>query len=68
MNLPPDDQLAFFGDEDGDELHLIFDFTVIQAMYLALARGDATPLRPAGALPEIPDDASGPTSCATTTS
>ena len=57
VNLPPDQQRAFFGDEDGDELHMVLSFTVNQAMYLALARGDATPLRSAlESLPEIPAD------------
>jgi maltose alpha-D-glucosyltransferase/alpha-amylase len=57
VNLPPDQQRAFFGDEDGDELHMVLSFVINQAMYLALARGDATPLREAlGALPEIPGD------------
>jgi maltose alpha-D-glucosyltransferase/alpha-amylase len=57
VNLPPDQQRAFFGDEDGDELHMVLSFTVNQAMYLALARGDATPLRVAlQSLPEIPED------------
>ena len=57
VNLPPDQQRAFFGDEDGDELHMVLSFTVNQAMYLALARGDATPLRAAlESLPQIPED------------
>jgi trehalose synthase len=57
VNLPPNQQRAFFGDEDGDELHMVLSFTVNQAMYLALARGDATPLRAAlESLPEIPAD------------
>jgi maltose alpha-D-glucosyltransferase/alpha-amylase len=57
VNLPPEQQRAFFGDEDGDELHMVISFTVNQAMFLALARGDARPLRDAlGALPEIPAD------------
>ena len=57
VNLPPDQQRAFFGDEDGDELHMVLSFTINQAMYLALARGDATPLRSAlEALPAIPSD------------
>jgi maltose alpha-D-glucosyltransferase/alpha-amylase len=57
VNLPPSQQRAFFGDEDGDELHMILSFVINQAMYLALARGDATPLREAlGSLPEIPED------------
>jgi trehalose synthase len=57
VNLAPDQQRAFFGDEDGDELHMVLNFTVNQAIYLALARGDATPLRTAlESLPEIPED------------
>ncbi|HLT17438.1 MAG TPA: trehalose synthase, partial [Acidimicrobiales bacterium] len=54
-NLPPAQAHRFFGDEDGDELHLLFDFTSMQRMYLSLARGDARPL--AAALekrPEVP--------------
>jgi trehalose synthase len=57
VNLPPDQQRQFFGDEDGDELQLIFSFTVNQAMYLALAREEAAPLaRALDALPPIPED------------
>jgi maltose alpha-D-glucosyltransferase/alpha-amylase len=57
VNLPPEQQRQFFGDEDGDELQLIFSFTVNQAMFLALARQDATPLAQAlRALPAIPED------------
>src|SRR4051812_1155805 len=58
VNLAPDQQRVFFGDEDGDELHMVLSFTVNQAMYLAFARGEAAPLEAAlGALPEIPADA-----------
>src|SRR4051794_19304977 len=57
VNLAPDQQRAFFGDEDGDELHMVLSFTVNQAMYLAFARGEAAPLAGAlRALPEIPSD------------
>jgi trehalose synthase len=57
VNLAPEQQREFFGDEGGDELQLIFSFTVNQAMYLALAREDAAPLaRALEALPPIPDD------------
>jgi trehalose synthase len=57
VNLPPAEQRTFFGDEDGDELHMVLNFVVNQAMYLALARGDATPVRDAlKSLPEIPKD------------
>ena len=41
VNLAPEEQRKFFGDEDGDELQLVFSFTVNQAMYLAFAREDA---------------------------
>ena len=44
VNLPADEQRRFFGDEDGDELHLLFDFLGMQATCLALAREDARPL------------------------
>jgi maltose alpha-D-glucosyltransferase/alpha-amylase len=47
VNLPADDQRAYFGDEDGDELHLLFDFLLMQATHLALARCDAEPIRKA---------------------
>ncbi|HEX5782279.1 MAG TPA: alpha-amylase family protein [Solirubrobacteraceae bacterium] len=57
VNLKPADQRAFFGDEDGDELHMVLSFTVNQAMYLAFAREQAEPLvRALEALPEIPPD------------
>jgi trehalose synthase len=57
VNLPPDQQREFFGDEDGDELQLVFSFTVNQAMYLALARQEAAPLaRALEGLPPIPED------------
>ena len=56
VNLPPEDLVEFFG--DGDELELLFDFPLMQAMYLALARCDAGPLRGAlEARPEVPEDA-----------
>jgi trehalose synthase len=56
VNLPPEDLVEFFGDDD--ELELLFDFPLMQAMYLALARGDAGPLRGAlEARPAIPEDA-----------
>ncbi|KJE20008.1 glycosidase [Frankia torreyi] len=44
VNLPYDDTRRFFGDEDGDELTMCFDFPGMQRLYLALARHDATPL------------------------
>jgi trehalose synthase len=57
VNLAPEEQRKFFGDEDGDELQLVFSFTVNQAMFLAFAREDAAPLtRALEALPPIPED------------
>jgi maltose alpha-D-glucosyltransferase/alpha-amylase len=57
VNLAPEEQRRFFGDEDGDELQLVFSFTVNQAMFLAFAREDAAPLaRALEALPPIPED------------
>ncbi len=44
VNLPAEEQRRFFGDEDGDELHMLFDFLGMQAAWLALARSDAAPL------------------------
>ena len=57
VNLAPEQQRQFFGDEDGDELQLVLSFTVNQAMFLSLAREEAAPLaRALEALPEIPHD------------
>ena len=59
VNLPAADQRAFLGDEDGDELHMIFDFLGNQALYLSLARGDAEPLRETlRQAPALPDASS----------
>ena len=44
VNLPRDAAAAdFFGDQ-GDEVQLLFNFPVMETMYLALARQDARPL------------------------
>ena len=57
VNLEYPQAREFFGDEDGDELHMLFDFVGMQAMYLSLARGDAERLRLAlREAPEIPSD------------
>lgn len=57
VNLDPPQQREFFGDEGGDELHMLFNFTGNQRLYLALAREDAQPLEQAlVALPDIPED------------
>ncbi len=44
VNLPHKEQKKFFGDEDGDELTMMFDFIGMQNLYLSLARQDARPL------------------------
>jgi len=57
VNLPPEDQRTFFGDEDGDEMHMLFNFVLNQGLYLSLARGEAAPLENAlRALPPLPPD------------
>lgn len=57
VNLPPDDAVKYFGNGGGDELHLVFGFSVMQATYLALARRDARPLRHAlRRVPRAPED------------
>jgi maltose alpha-D-glucosyltransferase/alpha-amylase len=57
VNLPPKQQREFFGDEGGDELNLVFNFSVMQRIYLALARGEAAPVEEALAdLPPVPFD------------
>src|SRR4051795_2827600 len=52
VNLDAAQRRKFFGDEDGDELHMVLDFLGNQALFLALARGEAAPL--AGALQAMP--------------
>jgi trehalose synthase len=57
VNLPPKDLVGFFGDEDGDELHLLLNFPVMQAMYLSLARRHPAPVASAmEAMPAKPVD------------
>jgi len=57
VNLEPKDQRTFFGDEDGDELHMLLNLVLNQALYLALARGEAAPLENAlRELPQLPPD------------
>lgn len=57
VNVPYEQQLEFFGGDEGDELTLQFDFITMQNMYLALARQDAGPLAQALlSRPEIPPE------------
>nr|NLD40318.1 trehalose synthase [Actinomycetales bacterium] len=44
VNVPHEEQFLFFGGEAGDELHMMFDFVVMQATWLAFARQDPAPL------------------------
>ena len=43
-NEPVDKLSLFFGDQAGDQMHMLFDFIGNQALYLALVRGDARPI------------------------
>jgi maltose alpha-D-glucosyltransferase/alpha-amylase len=43
-NEPADKLPLYFGDEAGDQMHVLFDFIGNQALYLSLVRGDARPL------------------------
>jgi maltose alpha-D-glucosyltransferase/alpha-amylase len=42
-NVLPDQDLAYFGDED-DRMHMLFNFIVNQTLFYALASGDVRPL------------------------
>ncbi|NED94498.1 trehalose synthase [Phytoactinopolyspora alkaliphila] len=44
VGMPYEDQMAYFGDGEGDELTMQFDFTIAQRLFLSLARQDARPL------------------------
>ncbi len=44
VNVTYDEKVKFFGGEEGDELTMMFDFELMQRMYLALARGEAKPM------------------------
>ena len=67
VNLPAKPLRDFFGDQ-GDELQLLFNFPVMERMYLSLARQDAGPLSKAIEATEQSKTASSRTSCGTTTS
>jgi len=44
VNLEPEQLIDFFGGEDADEVQLLFNFPLMQAIWLSLARQDAEPL------------------------
>jgi trehalose synthase len=55
-NLPPADMRRFFGDEDGDEMHMLFNFLANQNLFLSLVRQQAAPLAETlGELPPVPE-------------
>jgi trehalose synthase len=57
VNLPAKPLREFFGKGNGDELQMLFDFPLMQAMYLGLARSDARPIRRVlTRRPPIPDE------------
>jgi len=57
VNLEPEEVRRFFGDEDGDELHMCLNFNLNQWMALGLVREDAAPLiHGLRALPSLPAD------------
>jgi trehalose synthase len=59
VNLAAEDVRRFLGGDRADELHMAFDFLGNQALYLALARGEAAPLaRALRDMPELPHTAS----------
>ena len=58
VNLPYEEQVAYFGSDDGLELTMQFDFVGMQAIYLSLVRGDPGPLVTAlEARPALPVEA-----------
>ncbi len=44
VNLPPEQLIDFFGGEDADEVQLLFNFPLMEAIWLSLARQDAEPV------------------------
>jgi maltose alpha-D-glucosyltransferase/alpha-amylase len=57
VNVAPDQLAPFFGDEDGDELQMLFNFPGMQGLYLGLARKDAQPFVAALlSLPQAPPE------------
>jgi len=42
-NILPEDDMKYFGD-DGDRMHMVFNFQVNQTLFYALAAGDTRPL------------------------
>jgi trehalose synthase len=56
-NVEPDEERRYLGGDEGDALNMLFNFVVMQAIYLSLARGSAEPIEEAlRRLPKIPKD------------
>ena len=54
-NLKPAEMKPYFGDGDGDEMHLLLNFYLCNHLFLAVATGEAEPVgRAWNELPEIP--------------
>ena len=57
VNTAMKDLSSYFGDADGDALHMEFAFLLNQSLWLSLARGQAEPLEQIiGSLPVVPHD------------
>jgi maltose alpha-D-glucosyltransferase/alpha-amylase len=57
VNLEPEGVRRFYGDEDGDELHMCLNFNLNQAMALSIVREDAGGLiHSLRGLPRLPED------------
>jgi trehalose synthase len=57
VNLPHPDLHDFFGEARGDELQMLFNFPLMQQIYLGLARQDAEPIAEAiRETPHLSDD------------
>src|SRR5215210_2614036 len=57
VNASLQELASYFGDEDGDALHMEFAFMVNQSLWLALARESAEPLEQViSTLPKVPHD------------
>jgi trehalose synthase len=57
VNASLQELASYFGDEDGDALHMEFAFMLNQSMWLALARENAEPLEQViSTLPKVPHD------------
>jgi maltose alpha-D-glucosyltransferase/alpha-amylase len=57
VNLPYPEAMEYFGDGNGDQITMCFDFVGMQQAYLSMARGDVRPLQKAlRERPEPPAD------------